>query len=116
MVAENKNNDEMSTSQQIDMFGKNKHQYSKFLKKEYGFGKNKLREICKLFQNECKYLNTDVILLRKLNNRPCTVFYADCPYNKKFIEKLKENRKIKLQKNIEMLSKNFRFFRKTPIL
>lgn len=98
---------EKTDEEKIAIFAETKKQYRKYLGREYGIGKNRINEICKLYQNECKYLNRDVMVSCTLNNRPCTVFYADCPYNKVFLNSLKETKRMKLQKNIDVFAEKY---------
>lgn len=74
-----------------------KDQYIADLIKEYGIKRQEIENYAGYYQNRCKHFNKNNLMSCRFQDRPCTVFFADCPYNHQFIHRLKEERRKKLQ-------------------
>lgn len=81
-----------------------KDQYIADLIKEYGIKRQEIENYAGYYQNKCKHFNKNILMSCRFQNRPCTVFFADCPYNHQFIHMLKEERNKKLQFKPEPIS------------
>ena len=81
-----------------------KEQYIVDLVKEYGIKNQKIENYAGYYQNRCKHFNKNILMSCRFQDRPCTVFFADCPYNRQFIHMLKEERRKKLQFKPEQIS------------
>ena len=81
-----------------------KEQYIADLIKEYGIKKQEIENYAGYYQNRCKHFNKNILMSCRFQDRPCTVFFVDCPYNHQFIHMLKEERRKKLQFKPEPIS------------
>lgn len=81
-----------------------KDQYIADLIKEYGIKRQEIENYADYYQNRCKHFNKNNLMSCRFQDRPCTVFFADCPYNHQFIHMLKEERNKKLQFKPEPIS------------
>lgn len=81
-----------------------KDQYIADLIKEYGIKRQEIENYVGYYQNRCKHFNKNNFMSCRFQDRPCTVFFADCPYNHQFIHMLKEERNKKLQFKPEPIS------------
>ena len=81
-----------------------KDQYIDDLIKEYGIKRQEIENYAGYYQNRCKHFNKNILMSCRFQDRPCTVFFADCPYNHQFIHMLKEERRKKLQFKPEPIS------------
>lgn len=87
-----------------------KEQYIVDLIKEYGIKRQEIENYAGYYQNKCKHYNKNILISCRLQGRPCTVFFADCPYNHQFVHMLKEERRKKLQfkpKPISVIAKRY---------
>lgn len=72
-----------------------KEQYINDLIKEYGIKRQDIENYAGYYQNRCKYLNKNIAMSCRFQDRPCTVFFSDCPHNQQFLKMMKdEQRKI----------------------
>lgn len=81
-----------------------KEQYIADLVKEYGIKKQEIENYAGSYQNRCKHFNKNILMSCRFQDRPCTVFFEDCPYNHQFIHMLKEERRKKMQFKPESIS------------
>ena len=81
-----------------------KEQYIADLIKEYAIKRQEIENYAGYYQNRCKHFNKNSLMSCRFQDRPCTVFFADCPYNHQFIHMLKEERRKKLQFKPEPIS------------
>lgn len=87
---------------QYESFIETKKRYIKKLAKDYEIEQQEVENCASYYQNKC--LNKIENMSCKLQNRPCTVFYLDCPYNQEFVNMLKKEAKKKLQFMPETIS------------
>ncbi|WP_347992364.1 hypothetical protein [uncultured Eubacterium sp.] len=72
-----------------------KEQYINELIKEYGIKRQNIENYVGYYQNRCKYMNKNIVMSCRFKDRPCTVFFSDCPHNQHFLKMMKdEQRKI----------------------
>lgn len=76
-----------------------KEQYIADLIKEYGIKRQEIENYAGYYQNRCKHFNKDILMSCRFQDRPCTVFFSDCPYNHQFIHMLKEEKNCNLNQN-----------------
>lgn len=81
-----------------------KEQYINDLIKEYGIKRQDIENYAGYYQNRCKYVNKNIAMSCRFQDRPCTVFFSDCPHNHQFIHMLKEEKRKKLQFKPESIS------------
>lgn len=81
-----------------------KEQYINDLIKEYGIKRQDIENYAGYYQNRCKYVNKNIVMSCRFQDRPCTVFFSDCPHNHQFIHMLKEEKRKKLQFKPESIS------------
>lgn len=81
-----------------------KEQYIADLIKEYGIKRQGIENYAGYYQNRCKHFNKNILMSCRFQDRPCTVFFADCPYNHQFIHMLEEKKRKKQQFKPESIS------------
>lgn len=81
-----------------------KEQYINDLMKEYEIERQKIENYAGYYQNRCKYLNKNIRMSCRFQDRPCTVFFSDCPYNLQFIKMLGEERRKRVKVEPEPIS------------
>ena len=72
-----------------------KEQYINDLIKKYGTNRQEIENCAAYYQNNCRHLNKNIAMSCRFQDRPCTVFFFDCPYNQKFLEMLKNKHEKK---------------------
>lgn len=70
-----------------------KEQYINNLIKEYGIKRQDIENYAGYYQNRCKYVNKNIVMSCRFQDRPCTVFFSDCPHNQQFLEMMKEEQR-----------------------
>lgn len=74
-----------------------KERYTEILVKKYRIKREMIEYYAEHYQNQCKYLKKNKKISCQFQNKPCTVYFAACPYNQKFFNKIKRELKRKLQ-------------------
>ena len=107
--------DNIDNKNQYRAFVKAKEQYIKVLAKEYGIKQQDIDGLSVVCENECKHLkiskdkNTTMFCCT-LFDRPCCIFFSDCPYNQHFLNILIEEKRKRLQfkpESISVLAKRY---------
>ena len=91
-------------------FAAAKEQCIKNLINEYGIKRQEIENYESHYQNRCRYLDKNIIMSCRFQDRPCTVFFADCPYSQQFMQMLKEDKRKRLRfkpEPISMIAKRY---------
>ena len=98
---EEKRKKKIEEQKRYNAFCEVKEQYIVDLIKEYGIKKQKIENYAGYYQNRCRYLNKKILMSCRFQNRPCTVLFPDCPRNQQFLNTLREERRKRVQFELE---------------
>lgn len=92
-LTKNKTKSERKFEKQFDSFENTKKQYVSDISKKYGMKEKDVRKGIDSYQNKCRYLSSIIAESCRFQNSACTVLSYNCPYNRQFLELLKNKQR-----------------------